>query len=421
MAKDTPNEAGYVYVANVTLTEAAVFDPEQDDPNAPGDWEVLAAEDFDKDEHKGCQFYCAHCLDNGDKVRLKKPSGERIQELPFETIDPRTNEPVLDENDEPVIETRRYLFPPHYSTWAGAQHTCDVVKHQSQLNTTLQDLDGIKIDPNSDVTILNLGISAGQEKVRRRPYVHLADDQFNRKNGGTPPEYEPRQRLHRSSRAKPSKLSRGVSDVSDLAKVLDDTEFDKGKRQSVVLRNGSQLVSLEQLHNDNALDLYRDLYAQESKIADNPDANHNHLALFRFRPNGNRKFWKRENDGSMTVPSHPEQVRDKDGDLFYVTASINFQTEKAFDDFNEAYSNAKTPEDRWFLVYTEHANINVFDHAQKKQRLNEGKDRHAEVGVSTTVFNSSQMMQWTPRDPQLLLDFRQKPEEPSQHDDLEMA
>ncbi|MGN7437262.1 MAG: hypothetical protein ACTHOO_01365 [Alcanivorax sp.] len=421
MSESNPNEAGYVYVANVTLTEAAVFDPQQDDPDAPETWEILGAEDFDKVEHKSCEFYCAHCLDNGDKVRLKKPSGERIQELPFETIDPRTNEAVLDENNEPVIETRRYLFPPHFSTWAGEEHKCDVVKHQSQLNTTLQDLDGIKLNPDSDITILNLGISAGQQKVRRRPFVHLTDDQFNPKSGQGHAQPPLRQRLHRSSKAAPSKLSRGVSDVHDLAKVLDDTEFDKGKRQSIVLRNGSQLVSLEQLHNGNTLDLYRDLYATETKIADNPDANHNHMALFRFRPNGNRKFWKREKDGSMTVPSQPEQIRDKDGDLFYVTAKINFQTEKAFDDFNDAYSNAKNASDRWFLVYTENANINIYDHAQKKLDLQEGRMKHAEVGVSTTVFNSSQMMQWTPRDPQLLFSFAQKPETPNQHDDLEMT
>ncbi len=404
MADGNPNEAGHLYVANVTLTEAVVFDPEKDDPNAPETWDVMAAEDFDKDssEHKHLQFYCPHCIENDDKIRLKKPSGERIQPLPFEVVDPQTDEPILDEKGEPQIEFRRYLFPAHFSTWNGVDHTCDVVKHQQRLKDTLQDLDGIKLNPDEDVTILNLGIPAGQQKAqRRRPYVHLSNDQFNPNSQDT----EPKRRLHTSRKKPPSKLSRGVSDVADLARVLDDTQFDEGKRQSIVLRNGSQLMSLEQLHNDNVLDMYRDLYVRENAIINDPDANHNHLALFRFRPNGNRKFWHREQDGSMTVPSHPEQVRDKDGHLFYVSARINFQTEGAFQEFEKAYSNAKTPDERWFLVYTENANIDPFDHLEKKARLQRGLDKHAEVGLDTTVFQSSQIMQWTPRDPQLEIDF----------------
>tara|TARA_R110001592_G_scaffold3525_9_gene19867 strand:+ start:363 stop:1628 length:1266 start_codon:yes stop_codon:yes gene_type:complete len=419
MATD-PNEAGKIRVANVTLTEAVAFDPAHDDANAPETWKKIAANDFDPVAHKDMHFFCPCCLDNDDQVRLKKPAAQRIQSLPFDVIDPRTNEPVLDANEEPVLEYRRYLFPAHFSTWDKQTHSCDLVQQQHRLSQSLTDMGGITPNKDDGVTIINLGIPAGQaaEAHRRRPYVHLSTESgFNGAADG-----ETTRRLHTSTRKPSRKLSHGASSVDDLAELLDHTEFDRGKREAIALRNGNQMVSLEQLYHENTLDMYRELFVREKKIMSDPDANHNHLALFRFRPNGNRKFWHRENDGSMTVESHPEQIRDKDGHLFYVSAHVNFQTESAFQAFEKSLKDGETSDDRWFLAYTEHANVDPFDYAHKKAEMEKGNAKSATVHTSATVFNKGQMIQWVPQDPQMEIDFDTKFERsappPSENDDL---
>ncbi|PCJ99061.1 MAG: hypothetical protein COA45_06350 [Zetaproteobacteria bacterium] len=401
------NEAGKTYIANVSITEAVAFDPEHDNPDKPETWNTLEARDFDKDSHGHMKFFCPCCLDKGDMVKLKNPSGSYFQQITFDIVDRDTQEPVLDPTThEPVTEARRYQIPPRYSLFPHEKHTCDLGEQQSQLSQSIKDHGGVVLNSATGTYIVNLNIPAGQEPTQRnRPRTTLTQDGgFN--NAATNIDTAPaRRQIHRSSNTPPKQHSHGVKTVQALADLLDSTEFDKGQRQAVLMRNGGQVITLEQAYHKNTVNMYRDLYHDERQDAGNPEKNHNHISLFRFRPNGIKKFWNRGADGSMSVLSHPEQVHDRDGNKFYVSTRLNFQTESTFEAFKEAYEAAETKEDRWFLIYSEHASVNLVEYDAEKQKLEKGTEQSADVHVTATIFSADQIMQWKPRSAQLMLNF----------------
>ena len=324
------NQSGWIHVANVTVAEAVAFDPDVDDPNTPEAWKTLEAKNYDSDKHGGMAFYCPCCLDKGDEVRLKRPSGEYTQTIPFELIDRQTNEPLLDElTGKPQIEYRRYKMPPRYSLYPGQEHTCDLGDQKAKLSDTIRNNGGSTLNSNAGTYTVNLNIDAGQEPRTRRAFANGQNlGQFNKAANDEMPL---KRRIHRSSSSKSGQHSTGIKNIDAIAELLDATQFDQGQRESIILRNGTQSMTLQQVYQRNNVDLYREIYAREKSVFDDPYANHNHTSVFRFRPNGNKKFWNREHDGSMTVQSHPEQIRDNDGNLFYVVAAINFETEHAYD------------------------------------------------------------------------------------------
>lgn len=415
---DYANSAGFAYTANVSVTEAVVFNPDKDDPSDPNSWDILEADDFDKDAHGNCKFYCACCLDQqGELVRLKKPSGEYIQPVTFDLIDPETNEPIVDpETDAIVTDVRRYKIPARFTLFPGEAHRCDLGANQTDLSRTVRENGGTVLNSAAGAFIINLNIPAGQQSVNgRRARVPLSEmgEKFNAVTDGTSQSglQGARRRIHRSSAARSDPKSHGINSVEGLARLLDHTEFDKGARAGFIARiDGDQTVTLAELFHDNTLDLYRDLFKQAYQDQSNPSANPNHLALFRFRPNGNRKFWTREEDGSMTVPSQPEQIIDKQGRKMFVSTKVNFQTEGAFDAFKAAYENGEKAEERSFLVYSEHGHVNLNDFRAQRRALDAGYIKHGNIAVETAVFNAAQMVQWSPRSPQLMLDFGDDPD-----------
>ncbi len=414
------NEAGKAYLANVTVTEAVAFDPETDDPDKPETWNVLSAGDYEAEHHGNMQFFCPCCLDKGDQVRLKRPSTddngrarEYFQTIQMDVVDSQTEEPIIDPaTNEPMVEHVRYKIPPRFTLWPGHRHTCDLASQQRNLSETLYENGGVNLNSSEGTYIVNMNIAAGQRTAKKkRPRIGLTESgEFDSLARGT------KRKLHRSSSTPPGKHSEGVKDISTVAKMLDNTEFEQGARDRILMRVGTQLTSLGEMYKGSAFELYRDIYRAEHQIANDPNANHNHAALFRFRPNGNRKFWKKEQDGSMTVPSHPEKTHDRQGREFYFTSSINFQTDGAFEQFKKAYDEAESPEDRWFLVYTEHANVDIFDHQHKAAGIDEERGANGgtqkstpSINVETTVFSKDQMMQWSPPSAQLMLDFSKPP------------
>lgn len=366
------NDSGKAYLANVTVTEAVAFDPDSDDPDKPETWNLLDAGDYDDEHHGNMQFFCPCCLDNGDQVRMKRPATdnngkakEYFQTIPMDVVDAQTEEPVIDPaTNKPMVEHVRYKIPPRYTLWPGQRHTCDLARQQQNLSETVYENGGVNLNSSEGTYIVNMNIAAGQEVAKKkRPRIGLTESgEFDTLAGGT------KRKIHRSASSPPGKHSEGIRTIETIGNILDNTEFEQGSRERILMRVGSQLTSLGKLYSESAFDLYGQTYRAEHQIADDPNANHNHTAVFRFRPNGNRKFWKREEDGSMTVPSHPEKTHDRKGREFYFTSSINFQRGSAFDQFKKAYEQAENPEDRWFLVYSEHANVDIFDHAHKLQK-----------------------------------------------------
>ena len=395
MAAAEENESGQAYLANVSVTEAKIFDPEKDDTSHPETWATLAAGDYNEETHGKCEFYCPCCLEKGDKVRLRRPSGEYYQNIMFDVIDPETGDVMIDEaTQQPVTENRRYFIPPRYSLYPMQRHTCDLASRLNNLSQVIKEQGGVVLNSSAGSYIVNLNIPAGQSHISNRPRIRLSDtDDFGAAMEGRT------RRIHRPSGQSGSQ-SQGIREIKALAQMLDDTEFDKGQRQHVILRIGQQGMTLAEAYQSDPLTMYRNLYGQEHPQANMPHANHNHVALFRFRPIGDRKFWKRQEDGSMTVQGQAEQIHDRDGKLFYVSARINFQTESAFRTFEEEYRKNK---ERSFLVYTEHATVNTADYAAKKHRLDQDLDPHTTVFADTVVYSSAQMMPWAPRSPQLTL------------------
>ncbi len=410
------NNAGLAYTANVSVTEAVMFDPKTDDPDDPDSWNILAADDFDKEMHGDCKFYCPCCLDNGHEVRLKNPSKPFLQPVTFDLIDPETNEPVVDpETDAIVTDVRRYQIPARYSLYPGEKHQCDLGMEQSNISRTVRENGGTVLNSEAGAYVVNLNIPAGQKPVdgrRARVPLSAMGNTFNHvsPDGSGEGSKNPKRRIHQSSSpSKSASKSHGAENVGVIADLLDDTEFDRGARAGIIMRNGGQTVPLSEAFHDNSLDLYRDVYKRTTQDRENPNANPNHLALFKFQPNGNRKFWTREEDGSMTVPSQPEQITDSHGRKMYVSTKINFQTEGAFEAFKAAYDAAETKDERSFLVYSEHGQVNLADFEAQRQAVDAGTKPHADIAVQTTVFNAAQMMQWAPRSPQLTLNFDDVP------------
>ena len=404
------NSAGKTYIAKVAITEAVAFDPEHDDPDKPETWNLLAAKEFDKEEHGHLNFFCPCCLDKGDMVKLKNPSGAYYQSITFDLIDRETRELIIDKStNEPMTEARRYEIPPRFALFPHEKHTCDLGAQQNQLSQSIKDNGGVVLNSDTGTYIVNLNIPAGQELPQRnRPRATLTEGgAFNDAATNVDTTHAQRQ-IHRSSNKPSNQHSQGVKTVQALADLLDRTEFDKGQREAILLRNGGQVMTLEQVYQKNTIEMYRDLYKDESHDAQNPDKNHNHIALFRFKPNGVKKFWNRETDGSMSVQSHPEQIHDKDGNKFYVSTRLNFQTESSFDAFNKAYEDAAEKDDKWLLVYSEHATVNLAEYTGEKRKVTQGMEKSADVHITATVFNTDQFMQWNPRDPQLMIDFDAK-------------
>ena len=401
------NSAGKTYVAKVAITEAVAFDPEHDNPDKPETWDLLAAKEFDKEEHGHLKFFCPCCLDKGDMVKLKNPSGAYFQSITFDLIDRDTRELIIDKStNEPMTEARRYQIPPRFALFPHEKHTCDLGAQQNQLSQSIKDNGGVVLNSDAGSYIVNLNIPAGQEPPQRnRPRATLTEGgAFNDAVTNVDTTHAQRQ-IHRSSNKPPNQKSQGVKTVEALADLLDRTEFDKGQREAIILRNGGQVMTLDQIYQKNTINMYRDLFKDESHDAQNPEKNHNHIALFRFKPNGVKKFWNRENDGSMSVQSHPEQIHDKEGNKFYVSTRLNFQTDACFDAFNEAYEKAAEKDDKWLLVYSEHASVSLAEYTGEKQKIAQGTEKSADVHITATVFNTDQFMQWKPRSPQLSIDF----------------
>lgn len=405
------NSASKTYVAKVAITEAVAFDSEHDNPDKPETWDLLAAKKFDKAEHGHLKFFCPCCLDKGDMVKLKNPSGAYYQSITFDLIDRDTRELIIDKStNEPMTESRRYQIPPRFALFPHEKHTCDLGAQQNQLSQSIKDNGGVVLNSDAGSYIVNLNIPAGQTpRQRNRPRTTLTESRaFNNvatHNAANIDNVRVQKRIHRSSNVPPKQHSKGVKTVQALAGLLDRTEFDKGQREAIILRNSGQLMTLEQAYQDNIVDMYRDLYKDESHTPQTMNENHNHIALFRFKPNGVKKFWNREKDGSMSVQSHPEQIHDKEGNKFYVSTRLNFQTESSFDTFNKAYEAATEKDDKWFLVYSEHASVSLAEYSGEKQKVTQGTEKSADVHITATVFNTDQFMQWTPRDPQIMIDF----------------
>ena len=144
---------------------AVAFDPAHDDPEKPQTWHHIAAKEFDPEKHKDMQFFCPCCLENGNRVRLKKPSHTHIQTIPFDVLDRQTEKSILDHLGNPVTDSRRYEIPARFTLYPKQTHTCDAAEKQSRLAQTIRKNGGTTLNSNDSIRIVNLDIPAGQIPV----------------------------------------------------------------------------------------------------------------------------------------------------------------------------------------------------------------------------------------------------------------
>lgn len=413
------NEAGKAYIAHVSVSEAKAFNPATDDPGKPETWASLSASAFDEKKHGQHEFFCPCCLDKGDKVRLKKPSGGYYQNILFDVIDPETRDVMKDpQTGDPITESRRYFIPPRFSLYPLQRHSCDLGARLNDLSSIVRQNNGVTLNSAAGAYVVNLNIPAGQTPVNHhRPRINLTQAGDFASSAGAE-NLSPLRRIHKPHTSPPSTRSQGINHVEALAQMLDSTEFDKGQRAHVILRTGAQGLTLAQAYHGQPVEMYRALFERERSLTREGADNHNQIALFHFKPIGDRKFWTKQEDGSTTVQGQAEQVRDKDGRHFYVSARINFQTETALRAFEQAYRKDK---ERSFLVFTETATVDLKDFEAKRKKLDSGQSRHETVFVDTVVFNAAQMTPWAPRSPQMTIDFPDLEQTPRQPENDEHA
>lgn len=401
MTSDANEEDG-PNIAKVALQEAVAFDPDSDDPDDTNSWELMNANDFDPEEHKHFEFYCSCCLDKKQKVRLRKPSPAGERELLFDVLDRKTKKPLIDDFGDPVIIRRNFLFPARFSTWKKEKHVCDIVKKQRKLNEALKESGATEIDTESELTLIDLNIDTEPDpfEKNRRPFTYLSPKkQFN---GDAPskPNRPNEYKLHISGNTQHIK-NQGVSSVKDLARLLDKTEFDLSQRRTILLKNDGIIQSLDNLYHRKNIKMYRALYKKELKVLGDIDADHNNTTLSRFKTKKDLSDRQPNSDGSVSITSKIEKIRDQNGRSFNVATRLNFQNAEAFQEFQRIHNSTKNKEERGFLIYSEHSTVNVAKHRDQRGKIDSG-EKNATVYIEATIYNKDQVMQWSPRKPKQL-------------------
>lgn len=400
--QDSGNESGVARLAHISMTEAVAFDPKTHDPNKPEQWPVLKAEDYKKDSHGHMQFFCSCCLDKGNKVQLRRPStgsdpkGGYFQNIPFDLINRESGEPVLDaETKKPKIETRRYYFPPHFSTMPGQQHVCEAARHQQDLALSVQQMGGTTFNSKYGVRSLSLVIPAGQKVIEPKNRSVLSEEGGGNFNKLSSQGDEVVRRIHRSNRQDYQRRE-GVRSAEDLGVLLTHTEFSKDQRNKIILRNGEQTVSLARLYHSNPVDMHEQLLAKESEFfSDTGGGVSRHTSAFSCKLGNSKKGWIKEHDGSTSIRIEAERPM-SDGHMQSASVKINFQSPEAERQFRKAFDSGE----RDFLFFSENTFIK--------------QDKSA---VKMTIFTPQQFSPWKPPSPQLQLDLGKRPSVSDQPDD----
>ena len=387
--KEEKNPAAIAFLAKVSIPEALAFDSQNTDhdPENPDTWDTLSAAKYDHKKHGHMTFYCPDCYkENGVRVRLKRPSGEFFQTISYCKVNLETGEIEIDENNEPVLIERRYKIPPRYTLFPGQEHGCSLIRQQAAFSQWTKDQGG-SVDSHNGTYTFNLNIPAGQ-KILYPPADLLKDqakDDFNQANA------DEVKKIPRTKRRRSAPQSHGIKTIEDLAGLLDATKFGVG-RDLIFLKIGPQKMPLSEIYFNNSIEAYRALYSKE--IHNKDPSNRNQIALFRFKPNLHRKYWKYENMGAIVIPSQAEQITDKHGRKYYVTTHLRLETPEIHRAFTEALKEMKKNKQKSFLIYSERAHVNLLHHQDELDRVDKMTTKHANVHVKAGIFTDKQFTQW---------------------------
>lgn len=348
---------------------------------ADGSEKIIAARAFDKavDGAKPCL-----CPDPGCTARM----GHVAKHDHTYPLYPGTESP----------ETRKLRVPDYFRRLPGSPphaENCSVALAYQRMAETARSYGGVRSGAGF---VFNLNImtdnrpgpvrSLRQDISPRR----ILEEAHARASG-----YRPRQRY-----------SESVSDISKLAKMLEQTAFDPEQRETMALRDNGRLYTLAEIYHDDPLKFFRTKHA-EAKAAQAAG----HIkplpvpAVFVFKPvatprSEGRIFW---NEKEQTIISQPAQIKGLDTLRYAPSVRLNFTDASQYQEVTRQIRGGV----RSFLVYDDRASVNLKEFAQRKEEIRAGKKGHA-VFVDIHVVRAGQIMAWTPMSAQM--DFTLKGMDP---------
>lgn len=188
------------------------------------------------------------------------------------------------------------------------------------------------------------------------------------------------------------KLSEGLNDVRKLAGLLDHTEFDRGYRDSIVLRDGARRYTLANLFENDTLKLFRAEHARAKA-----GANATPL-LLQFKPIVLAKYHDRK---ARTIQGQAVTVHGADGHDYSVSVKLHCGSKEIYDAVKK---DIRTGE-RSFLIYAERSYVDLTEFAHKKMEIQNGKAKDRTVFVHVHANMPQQIAAWTPFNGQLDLEI----------------
>jgi hypothetical protein len=197
-------------------------------------------------------------------------------------------------------------------------------------------------------------------------------------------------RAHTAPLKTPRQLSRGISDVGALIKILDDTEFDKDLRQQILLRIGEKKYTLDDLYKKSLAEYFfkeKDL-AVEGKTSP--------PALIHFKPIASPEFHRVRD---RTIQGQAVQVQRESGLRHTVSVMVHCADRAMFDHVTGAIQSGA----RSFALYVERTGIDIPQIRQTTKDIMFGNKTDSAMFLHVTLASADQIRLWTPQSPQLSL------------------
>lgn len=180
----------------------------------------------------------------------------------------------------------------------------------------------------------------------------------------------------------PRKLSQGLNSAEAFADLLDKTAYNPYYRDSIMFRNGKSLFTLNQLYKNDPVKFFNEeqARAQEGK---GPQP-----ALIEFKPIAKQKFHFRS---SLMIQGEAKRVVEN-GREHYVSIMLHCTNDSMYKQITKAIRAGE----RSFLIYSEGANVQLLECAQKKKDIANGTAKDKALYVYVPVSTEKQVQAWEP-------------------------
>lgn len=279
--------------------------------------------------------------------------------------------------DPETGDAYRLKIPAHYKRKAGSpahDANCTAVKHYESYQAHARNL-GVSLQRGAFIFNLNIPTDDAPAPVRRSRAYLSAFDAAAEENKESP------------TRRRPA-LSEGLNDVTLLAGLLDKTEFDRGYRDSIALRDGRKIYTLSQLFEDNPLSLYLDrLEIARVKSMSPP-------VIVQFKPNMLPKF---HSPKSGTIQGQHVYSEGKDGERYSLAMMLHCADRAVYDAVKADIRDGK----KSFLIYSQRVYVDREEGTAKNKAIREGSAPDRTFFVHIHITTPKQICEWSPMLPQM--------------------